>query len=172
MRILGLGPGPLQKDKPVPRQDSVPSTQNASRAIVMNSPEAVPREGLAEIFGVGSTPVRWERPLLFLAAWFLSVVAVQPFRFFSPAEGEAWQWSILSLTLVGDGDLLNQPGPDSGGVCRLDVHPPGVPGCSRTRTGQRTGQRVYQESSSSNCSSVSSSLQKTRSPSPGLISPW
>ncbi len=44
----------------------------------MNAPEAVAKEGLAEIFGAGP-PVRWERPLLFLAAWFLSAVTVQPF---------------------------------------------------------------------------------------------
>ena len=61
----------------------------------MNPPEDVPKEGLAEIFGVGP-PVRWERPLLFLATWFLSAVAVQPFVLMRATDGEAWQWSIFS----------------------------------------------------------------------------
>ena len=60
----------------------------------MNPPEDVPKEGLAEIFGAG-TPIRWERPLLFLAAWFLSTVAVRPFVMFRPTEEEAWQWLIF-----------------------------------------------------------------------------
>ena len=39
----------------------------------MTSQEAPEREGLAQVFGAGTT-IRWERPLLLALAWFLTSV--------------------------------------------------------------------------------------------------
>ena len=89
MEIPGLGGARCRKTSLcLVKTQSLDS--DASRAIVMNPPEDVAKEGLAEIFGAGP-PVRWERPLLFLAAWFLSDVAVQPFVLI-PVTSETWEW--------------------------------------------------------------------------------